>query len=196
MTTQEIKEKYSNIEDKIPSIWPDYEKAAIELAQDVAAEWDIKDSELIRVLALVDMRIAGMGKPSFNLAKHIYTPFAFAVYPERMKRLNILPDNVSIANALKVVFSQEDFTYVNSGSLKGKTFLTLASIIDGSFTEDFMIFDNAGGKKFDVVINLSDFPSRVKDFTEALKKEHPSWLLAYRIDGKETITKSFTNLFR
>ncbi len=93
MTTQELRAKYSGIEEKIPSVWPDYEKAAIELAQDVSTVWDIKDAELIRVLALVDMRIAGMGKPSFNLAKHIYAPFAFAgLYPNIQRSYDITPD--------------------------------------------------------------------------------------------------------
>jgi hypothetical protein len=35
MIAKEILEKYSNIEDKIPSVWPDYEKAGIELGQDI-----------------------------------------------------------------------------------------------------------------------------------------------------------------
>lgn len=89
----EIVKKYANIEDKIPSIWPDYEKAGIELAQDIAFEWDIKDSELIRVISLIEMRMAGMGKPKFGLSEHIYQPFAFAgLYPERMKTFNIKPE--------------------------------------------------------------------------------------------------------
>jgi hypothetical protein len=193
----EIKKKYENIEDKIPSMWPDYEKAAIELAQDVATEWDIKDSEMIRVLALVDMRIAGMGKPSFNLSKHIYAPFAFAgLYPERMKTFNILPDNISIGKALETVFLQEDFVYSSGGKVEGKTILQINSIINGIFTEDFMLFDNAGGRKFDIVTNLEEFPNRVRDFKDALLKENPSWVLAYCVDGKETITPSFKNLLR
>jgi hypothetical protein len=193
----EIKKKYENIEDKIPSVWPDYEKAAIEIAQDVATEWDIKDPEMIRVLALVDRRIAGMGKPSFNLSKHIYAPFAFAgLYPERMKTFNILPENISIGKALETVFLQEGFVYSSGGKVEGKTILQINSIINGTFTEDFMLFDNAGGRKFDVVTNLEEFPNRVRDFKDALLKENPSWVLAYRVDGKEIITPSFKNLLR
>ena len=93
MIAKEILEKYSNIEDKIPSVWSDYEKAGIELAQDIVFEWDIKDSEMIRVIALIEMRVAGMGRPKFGLSEHIYTPFAFAgLYPERMKVFDEKPE--------------------------------------------------------------------------------------------------------
>jgi hypothetical protein len=93
MNIKEIAQKYANIEDKIPQVWPDYERAGIELAQDIATEWDIMDSELIRVIALVEMRMAGMSKPRFGLSSHIYQPFSFAgLYPERMKVLNIKPE--------------------------------------------------------------------------------------------------------
>ena len=77
----------------IPSVWSDYEKAGIELSQDIVFEWDIKDSEMIRVIALIEMRVAGMGRPKFGLSEHIYTPFAFAgLYPEKMKVFDIKPD--------------------------------------------------------------------------------------------------------
>lgn len=102
MKLEEIVEKYSCIEEKVPSVWEDYEKVAIELSQDIATEWDIKDGELIRVLALVDMRVAGMGKPTFGLSKHIYAPFAFmGLYPERMKSLEQLPDGAFLSNVLQ-----------------------------------------------------------------------------------------------
>lgn len=90
MNTELIRLKYSNIEEMVPSVWPDYERVAIDLAQDVATLWDIKDPEIIRVLALVDMRVAGMGLPSFRLSEHIHTPFAFAgLYPNVMKTYDI-----------------------------------------------------------------------------------------------------------
>ena len=197
MNIEELKNKYSDIEGKIPSVWPDYEKAAIEISQDFYTEWDIKDSELIRVLSLVDTRIAGMGKPSFNLSKHVHPMFSFAgLYPERMKSFNILPDNIPISKALQIVFLQEDFVYANGGRVEGKTILKISSIINGTFNEDFMLLDNAGGRKFDVVTNLEKFTNRVRDFKDHLMKESPNWVLAYRIDGVETITKSFKNLLR
>ena len=197
MTIEQIKNKYENIEDKIPSVWTDYEKAAIELSQDVATEWNIMDVELIRVLSLVDLRIAGMGKPSFNLSKHIYAPFSFAgLYPERMKEFSILPENISIGKALEKIFLREAFVYASGGKVEGKTILQISSIINGSFTEDFMLYDNAGGRKFDVVTNLEEYPNRVSELKDALLKESPSLVLAYRIDGKETITRSFKNLLR
>lgn len=94
LSMQKLIEKYSNIEDKIPSVWSDYEKAGIELAQDIAFEWDIKDPELIRVISLVEMRMVVTGKPKFGLGEHIYQPFAFVgLYPERIKTFNIKPES-------------------------------------------------------------------------------------------------------
>jgi hypothetical protein len=96
LTEAEIAEKYSNIEDKIPSVWKTFEEAGINLAQDIACTWDVRNGELIRVLSLIDMRMAGAGKPNrFNLTKHINPMFAYAgLYPERMKSFNILPDGI------------------------------------------------------------------------------------------------------
>jgi hypothetical protein len=82
LTISEISEKYRNIEDKIPSVWKDYESAAIELAQDIAFVWDITDGEIIRVISLLSMRT------NVKLHKHIDNNFGFAgLYPNRIKDL-------------------------------------------------------------------------------------------------------------
>ena len=90
LTIEEITEKYRNIEDKIPSVWSDYKSAGIELSQDIVFHWNIKSSELIRVIALMEIRI-----PEFHQNQHIDNRFAFAgLYPERMKTFDIKPDDV------------------------------------------------------------------------------------------------------
>ena len=90
LTETEIAEKYSNIEDKIPSVWKTYEEAGINLAQDLVFTWDARNGELIRVIALIGMRCG----PKLDLSKHIDQRFAYAgLYPERMKLFNITPEN-------------------------------------------------------------------------------------------------------
>lgn len=90
LTVEEITEKYRDIEDKIPSIWPDWETAGIELAQDILYHWNIQQSELIRVIALMEIRVRGL-----HITQHIDNRFAFAgLYPFKMKTFDIKPDDV------------------------------------------------------------------------------------------------------
>jgi hypothetical protein len=89
LTIEEIIEKYRDIEDKIPSVWPDYPTAGQELARDIAIHWDISEGELIRVISLMEIRV-----PEFHQNQHINSMFAFAgLYPERMRTFNIQPDS-------------------------------------------------------------------------------------------------------
>ena len=84
----EIETKYADIEDKIPSIWPDYEQAGIELAQDICMSWNIQDAELIRVISLVQMRV-----PRLNIIQHIDPVWSFrGLYPEKIRKFNIKPE--------------------------------------------------------------------------------------------------------
>lgn len=90
LTEVELTEKYSNIEDKIPSIWKTYEDAGVNLAQDIAFTWDIRSGELIRVIALMEIRVNGL-----KVSQHIDSRFAYAgLYPEKMRAFNILPDGI------------------------------------------------------------------------------------------------------
>jgi hypothetical protein len=193
---RKLVEKYGSIEDKIPSVWSDYEKVGIEMAQDIAKIWNIKDSELIRVMSLIETRLAGMGKPKLGLSDHIDNAFAFAgLYPEIQRVHNIFPDGMKVSNILKVAFAREGFKYVNGGStLTGSHFLKIVDIMEDRMEGNFLLFDNAGGKAFDVMIDLPDFPGRVRDFVSHLEKENPSWIIAYRIDGVETIGKGLSRI--
>lgn len=88
LTVKEIQEKYRDIEDKIPSIWPDWETAGKELAQDIVYHWNIQEGELIRVIALVEMCVRGL-----RISQHIDPMFSFAgLYPFKMKQFDITPD--------------------------------------------------------------------------------------------------------
>jgi len=81
LTQNELSIKYSNIESKIPSIWESYEKAGIELAQDLCFTWDVSDSELIRVISLISIRVQGL-----NLTKHIKQNLEYiGLYPHIQK---------------------------------------------------------------------------------------------------------------
>jgi len=101
MTIKEIIEKYSSIEDKIPSVFEDYKKAGYCLAQDLISlpngeMWDISDTELIRVISLIGIK----GGP--NLYEHINPMFAFAgLYPERIKSYNVNPEVLNNIDNLK-----------------------------------------------------------------------------------------------
>jgi hypothetical protein len=88
LTEKELTEKYSNIEYKIPSVWKTYEEAGINLAQDLAFTWDVSNGELIRVIALMEIRCKGL-----NINHHIDQRYSYAgLYPHIMKSFDILPD--------------------------------------------------------------------------------------------------------
>lgn len=86
---ESIKEKYCNIEDKIPSVFKDYKQAGAEMAIDLMDISNISDFELIRNISLVDSYTGGV----YNLSKHIDNTFAFAgLYPHAQKSFNFSPD--------------------------------------------------------------------------------------------------------
>ncbi len=88
LTIEQIKEKYSDIENKIPEKWETYEKAGIELAQDLLYHWDISDFELIRIISLIDNYTKGL-----CLYKHINPMYSYlGLYPHVMKKFDIKPD--------------------------------------------------------------------------------------------------------
>jgi hypothetical protein len=91
LTEKEISAKYFHIENKIPGTWGSWVEAGVELSQDICMLWDIKDSELIRVISLVSSRVPGL-----NITQHIYAPFSFmGLYPHVQKSYNITPDKIN-----------------------------------------------------------------------------------------------------
>lgn len=85
MTIEELKEKYSNIEDKIPSVWQTYQEAGLELRNDIHN--GICDVELIRVISLISLQ------SNVILTSYINPIFSFAgLYPQKMKVYDIKPE--------------------------------------------------------------------------------------------------------
>ena len=83
-TLEDIKHKYFGIEYKIPGVWPTYQEAGVELAQDLLFHWNIQDAELIRIIALVEMR------SDVSITKHVDPMYAFAgLYPHVMRKLDV-----------------------------------------------------------------------------------------------------------
>jgi len=91
MTEKEVALKYANIEDKVPSVWATYDKAAIELAQDLCFMWSVRDGELIRVISLLELMVG------LKLSQHIDFRFAHVgLYPTCVKAYNIKPDTINL----------------------------------------------------------------------------------------------------
>jgi hypothetical protein len=115
---------------------------------------------------------------------------------ESRKNRDLFPSGTSISNILKIAFSREEFKYINGGVLTGNNFLQFLDIFEDRMKGNFLLFDNAGGRAFDVAVDLPDFPNRVSDLASHLEKENPSWIIAYRIDGVETIGKGLKKILR
>jgi len=81
----ELREKYKNIEEKIPNIWPNYESVGIELAQDILYHWDITDPILYRTISLVSSYCPGL-----QITQHLDPRFSFmGLYPHIMKKFDV-----------------------------------------------------------------------------------------------------------
>lgn len=99
---------------------------------------------------------------------------------------------------------QEDFKnymedqqaiFSSSGYFRVVDFNNLVKVINGT-EEDFLVFDNAGGKKFDIMFDRTlpnekglDKLYKVEDFINNLLKEHKSWIYCYQINKIQTIVK-------
>ena len=83
LTVEQVIEKYKNIEEKIPSLFKNYEEAGVNLAQDLCFHWDVTDHELIRIISLLEIRVPGL-----MINQHVDRKFAFAgLYPNIIKML-------------------------------------------------------------------------------------------------------------
>lgn len=88
LTIEELEEKYGNIEDKVPSVFKDYNEVSIKMQQDLCCTWDIRNAELYRVISLV----AQYTNDSV-LYKHLDLRFSYTgLYPHVQKSFNILPE--------------------------------------------------------------------------------------------------------
>jgi hypothetical protein len=85
LSIEEIRLKYENIEDKIPTIWKSYEEAGRELAQDLFIHWDITEPEIYRVVCLIEMRVLGL-----RITQHLDRRFAYmGLYPQKIYGENV-----------------------------------------------------------------------------------------------------------
>jgi hypothetical protein len=92
--------------------------------------------------------------------------------------------NLKISEALLLLFQNEDYIFSTAGGkLMGKDVIKLHQILSNTIVGDFILFDNAGGNKFDIFIGKD-----IAGMIEMFKKEHSQYILAYRIDNVETIT--------
>ena len=103
MDIQDIVIKYSNIEDKIPSVWKTYEDAAFELSEDIAYEYNISNHELIRVISLIETII---GKNNFNFTDRILQSHLFTgLYPNTIKAINITNQTINNNNKMERILN-------------------------------------------------------------------------------------------
>ena len=92
-------------------------------------------------------------------------------------------------------FMENPYTYiVSSGSFKVVDFTNLNKILNNT-EDDFLIFDNAGGKKFEIMFDrtLPDEKGidlyKVEVFIEHLLKEHKNWIYCYQINKEQTVLR-------
>lgn len=99
----------------------------------------------------------------------------------------------NIATLLRMLFEQPQFRYVKGGQLYGTDFLNLSYLLLDKYDGDFLLFRNGGGRALDMIVNPEHNPNNVISVLDFLNKDdvHKSWLLAYRIDGKETMSPEF-----
>jgi len=90
-----------------------------------------------------------------------------------------------IADLLRLLFSQTDYYYAAGGRITGKDLITIVDIMNNRLKGDYVIFENAGGKAFDVYVSDEANPNKVKEFIEVDSVK--SWILATRVDEKEKI---------
>lgn len=104
----------------------------------------------------------------------------------------------NIQENLKEYLSNPDAIIVNWGNFKAHEFNTINKVLNGT-NEDFLIFDNRGGRMFDIVFDR-EFEEKgakvryeVKNMIEAILKEHKSWIYCYQLNGEQTILRKFTS---
>lgn len=74
----------------------------------------------------------------------------------------------------------------SSGVFTVQDFNNLSKVLNNT-EEDFLIFDNAGGRKFDIVFDQGTFP--VKNLINSLLEEHKSWIYCYQLNKKQVILR-------
>jgi hypothetical protein len=102
-----------------------------------------------------------------------------------------------IQQSLETFLSDPESTLARNGSFTADDFNRLRKVLNGT-TEDFLIFDNGGGKKFDIMFDREYFNEdgqiqvhKIKNFILYLLREHRAWIYCYQLAGVQTILKKF-----
>ena len=84
---------------------------------------------------------------------------------------------------------------VSSGAFKVLDFVNLNKVVTDT-EDDFLIFDNGGGRKFDIMFDRTlqnekgkDELFKVKDFIEHLLSKHKNWIYCYQINNEQIILR-------
>lgn len=84
---------------------------------------------------------------------------------------------------------------VNSGTFKVMDLTAINKVLNDT-EDDFLIFDNAGGKKFDIMFDRTlpnkkgeDTLYKVKDFIEHLLKENKAWIYCYQVNKEQVVLR-------
>lgn len=86
-------------------------------------------------------------------------------------------------------FIDEPYNHLcKAGLYTSRDFKILSSLLSGS-KEDCFIWDNLGGKPFEIMINSNEYPNSVKNMVKDFSKYQSYVIFAYRIDGTETIVR-------
>lgn len=100
-----------------------------------------------------------------------------------------------IQENLKEFLSNPDTTIVSSGTFRVRDFNNLNKVLN-STEEDFLIFDNGGGRKFDIVFdrtiqdeNGQNITYKIKELIDHLLKEHKNWIYCYQLNKEQFILR-------
>lgn len=91
-----------------------------------------------------------------------------------------------IQQHMKEFMSKEDMNIVTSGRFSVRDFNRLNKVLNGT-DEDFIIFDNKGGKKFDIMFNTTEPDSNIADLVKYLLNNHKNLIFSYQLNGEEVI---------
>lgn len=100
-----------------------------------------------------------------------------------------------IQDELKKFMEDPHAKFCSVGSFTVTDFNNLNKVLNNT-EEDFLIFDNGGGRKFDIYFDRTAVNEKnqeenyfVKNFITHLLKDHPSWIFSYQINKEQVVRK-------
>ena len=98
--------------------------------------------------------------------------------------------NKTISQHLKEYFERNKLYCNSGGCVSGKTILSIFSAMNETL-DNFVIFNNAGGKHFEIWTAENLQTKDTKHFLKIIKhKSIYPYVYMYKINGKETIIKN------